>query len=115
MVNSDNVIRGGLTPKLKDTKTLMSLLKYEFKERKQNSGVELVNTKSTYMVEYKTGYAEFMVTKLTMGPSEEEQTVDKTFNSLSIAIVLSGSASVAIDGFDPCTMEDKSCYFIMPG
>jgi mannose-6-phosphate isomerase class I len=38
MVNSDNVVRGGLTPKLKDTETLMKMLKYEFKERKQTEG-----------------------------------------------------------------------------
>ena len=30
MVNSDNVVRGGLTPKLKDTEVLVSMLKYEF-------------------------------------------------------------------------------------
>ena len=30
MVNSDNVVRGGLTPKLKDTETLVNMLKYEF-------------------------------------------------------------------------------------
>jgi len=30
MVNSDNVVRGGLTPKYKDTKTLVEMLKYEF-------------------------------------------------------------------------------------
>jgi mannose-6-phosphate isomerase len=33
MVASDNVVRGGLTPKFKDTKTLVEMLKYEFKER----------------------------------------------------------------------------------
>ena len=38
MVNSDNVVRGGLTPKLKDTKVLMDMLIYEFKERKVNTG-----------------------------------------------------------------------------
>jgi len=68
MVCSDNVVRGGLTPKLKDTPTLMSLLKYEFKERKQNAGVTLLESGKTKMVEYKTGYPEFMVTKLEMGP-----------------------------------------------
>lgn len=99
MVNSDNVIRGGLTPKLKDTKTLMELLKYEFKERKQNAGVEIVKQQETQIVEYKTGYAEFMVTKLTMGASEEVQQVEKTFNSLAIVIVLSGEATVEIEGF----------------
>ena len=31
MVNSDNVVRGGLTPKFKDTTTLLNMLKYEFK------------------------------------------------------------------------------------
>jgi len=72
MVNSDNVIRGGLTPKLKDTKILMELLKYEFKDRKQNAGVELVNEGKTKMIEYKTGYAEFMVTKLEMLSADVE-------------------------------------------
>lgn len=47
MVNSDNVVRGGLTPKFKDTKTLVEMLKYEFKERKQNSGNSLVSTEFT--------------------------------------------------------------------
>ena len=107
MVNSDNVIRGGLTPKLKDTKILMELLKYEFKDRKQNAGVELVNEGKTKMIEYKTGFAEFMVTKLEMLSADVEQTVSKTFNSLSIAIVLNGSASVEIEGFKHAAMDDK--------
>jgi mannose-6-phosphate isomerase len=108
MVNSDNVIRGGLTPKLKDTKNLMELVKYEFKERKQNAGVILDNG----MIEYKTGYEEFMVTKLSLS---DEQTVEKSFNSLSIAIVLSGEANVEIEGFETSKMQDKCCYYIMPG
>ena len=29
MINSDNVVRGGLTPKLKDVDTLMKLLPFE--------------------------------------------------------------------------------------
>ena len=33
MVSSDNVVRGGLTPKFKDTETLQNMLIYEFKER----------------------------------------------------------------------------------
>lgn len=47
MVNSDNVVRGGLTPKFKDTKTLVEMLKYEFKERKQNSGEEMLSEGAT--------------------------------------------------------------------
>jgi len=71
MVNSDNVVRGGLTPKFKDTKTLVEMLKYEFKERKQNTGETLMAEGSTKIVAYRTGYAEFMVTKIQMGPSEQ--------------------------------------------
>ena len=33
MANSDNVVRGGLTPKYKDTETLYNMLPYEMKER----------------------------------------------------------------------------------
>lgn len=29
MINSDNVVRGGLTPKLKDVKTLLEMLPYD--------------------------------------------------------------------------------------
>lgn len=47
------------------------MLKYEYKERKQNSGVELVNKDQTRVVEYKTGYAEFMITKVQMGAFDQ--------------------------------------------
>jgi mannose-6-phosphate isomerase class I len=33
MVCSDNVVRGGLTPKFKDAKTLVDMLPFEYKER----------------------------------------------------------------------------------
>merc|ERR1719337_432598 len=39
MVNSDNVVRGGLTPKYKDTETLTEMLKYEFQDIEPTSGV----------------------------------------------------------------------------
>ena len=47
------------------------MLKYEYKERKQNSGVELVNKDQTRVVEYKTGYSEFMITKVQMGAFDQ--------------------------------------------
>lgn len=50
MVCSDNVVRGGLTPKFKDTKTLQDMLIYEFKERKSNSGVTLLETEHEKVV-----------------------------------------------------------------
>lgn len=70
MVNSDNVVRGGLTPKFKDTQTLVDMLKYEFKDRKQNSGETILDADSNKIVQYKTGFDEFMVTNITMNSSE---------------------------------------------
>jgi len=56
MANSDNVVRGGLTPKYKDTETLYNMLKYEFK----NPTVSKGETKNGG-VEYQTGFSEFLV------------------------------------------------------
>lgn len=114
MVNSDNVVRGGLTPKFKDTKTLVEMLKYEFKERKQNTGETLMAEGSTKIVAYRTGYAEFMVTKIQMGPSEQAQSAEFIFNSLSIAIVLQGNAVANFENGQTVNIEDKECYFILP-
>ena len=33
MINSDNVVRGGLTPKLKDVETLSQMLKYDIENQ----------------------------------------------------------------------------------
>jgi mannose-6-phosphate isomerase class I len=38
MVNSDNVVRGGLTPKFKDTETLLSMMPYEMKTEEAFKG-----------------------------------------------------------------------------
>lgn len=112
MVASDNVVRGGLTPKFKDTKTLCSMLIYEFKERRQNSGATLVEDGGVKIVEYKTGYDEFMLTHISM--SGESETKHK-FNSVAIAMVLSGEGEASFNGFDSIKMGDKTAYFVMPG
>lgn len=113
MVNSDNVVRGGLTPKFKDTQTLVDMLKYEFKDRKQNSGETLHDVDNNKIVQYKTGFEEFMVTNITMNSSES--TIEQTFTSCAIAMVLNGSATAETDGFPAIQMEEKQAYYIMPG
>mmetsp|Transcript_2738 Transcript_2738/g.4678 ORF Transcript_2738/g.4678 Transcript_2738/m.4678 type:complete len:159 (-) Transcript_2738:297-773(-) len=71
MVNSDNVVRGGLTPKLKDTETLINMLKYEFKDRSQVGGNVTFDQGGARSAQYKTGFDEFMVTHLSFkGDSE---------------------------------------------
>lgn len=41
MVNSDNVVRGGLTPKYKDKETLTEMLIYKFNEVKISDGEDV--------------------------------------------------------------------------
>jgi mannose-6-phosphate isomerase class I len=59
MANSDNVVRGGLTPKYKDKEILYQMLPYEElgKERKPLSGTKVAEG----VKEYKSGFKEFRV------------------------------------------------------
>lgn len=64
------------------------------------------------VIEYKTGYDEFMVTKIAMANNAQEYT--HCTKSLSIAIVLQGEAEVEVEGHGTVKLEDKSPYYIMP-
>ena len=64
MANSDNVVRGGLTPKFKDTETLVNMMPYEMIKREARKGEALVSNENCNVIEYKTGYDEFRVTKV---------------------------------------------------
>lgn len=67
MVCSDNVVRGGLTPKFKDAKTLVEMLPFEYKQREVSAGQIISEGENCKVTEYKTGYAEFMVTHAKIG------------------------------------------------
>ena len=57
MANSDNVVRAGLTNKFKDVKTLLEIIKYEFKE------YDIINAEQKAdEVKYKTDAEEFEIT-----------------------------------------------------
>jgi mannose-6-phosphate isomerase class I len=57
MVNSDNVVRGGLTPKYKDTKTLVEMLKYKFQDIKPTGGIrDTADDEPVCFTRYPTGY-----------------------------------------------------------
>ena len=51
MINSDNVVRGGLTPKLKDIKTLLEILPYQDMNKRLISGGKVEN-ETPYRVDY---------------------------------------------------------------
>jgi mannose-6-phosphate isomerase class I len=62
MINSDNVVRGGLTPKLKDTDTLIEILPYDMMQESEiTPGVSLVDADGVSVIDYRTGYKEFKV------------------------------------------------------
>ena len=65
MMNSDNVVRGGLTPKYKDTETLYNMLPYEMKERGPIHGQKTVlNEGKAEIIDFKSGFEEFRVVKV---------------------------------------------------
>lgn len=64
MANSDNVVRGGLTPKFKDTETLYNMLPYEMKERAPTHGHAVHKDDLSEVLEYKSGFNEFRVFKV---------------------------------------------------
>jgi len=64
MVNSDNVVRGGLTPKFKDTETLVNMMPYVMVKREAQKGKQWQSDEKAEVLEYKTGYDEFRVIKV---------------------------------------------------
>ena len=113
MINSDNVVRGGLTPKYKDTDTLVKMLKYEFKNVLPNRGTKIIDQDGIKVTEYRTGYHEFMVTHVQMGKHVIDA-VKCNFKSMAIAVVLKGKGFVNIDGFGNTVLEEHSSYYILP-
>lgn len=114
MVNSDNVVRGGLTPKYKDTKTLVEMLKYKFQDIKPTTGIrDTADDEAVQYTRYPTGYPDFMISHLHVQQAEEQEFQHK-FNSLTIAFVLSGTAKVEIEGFTPLALSELKAYMILP-
>jgi len=115
MVCSDNVVRGGLTPKFKDAKTLVEILPFEYKERQISGGDCLFSSEcGDSVTEYKTGYSEFMVTCVNLGNTGHDNKFDKQFNSMAIAMVMNGNAQ-ADTQYGKFTMSESTCYLIPAG
>lgn len=118
MVNSDNVVRGGLTPKFKDTKTLVQMLKYEFQHIKPTSGIrDNGQNEGVECTRYPTGYADFMVTHLNIpnASAASPKTSSIEFKSMAIAFILSGNGTVEIEGYSEFQLAEMKAYMILPG
>lgn len=108
MINSDNVVRGGLTPKLKDVTTLLSILPFDQCGTQTANKPAQPNDKG--LIEYL--YPGFEEAKVSLLPvSQKEMTSPLSFKLSAILIVLSGSA-VTSEGIE---MSQFSTWFLMPG
>ena len=124
MVNSDNVVRGGLTPKYKDKDTLMEvsifltnvqMLIYKFNEVSISEGAvnDTVGGDKAEVRKYATGYKEFCVTSVAL-QAEAKVTLPK-FAATAIVFVLDGDASVEWEGMkSDFTMNAKKAYMLLP-
>jgi mannose-6-phosphate isomerase len=93
MATSDNVVRAGLTPKLRDVSTLTSMLTYEAgpAERQFQSAVEFNRDPSTLL--YDPPIDEFSVLRVHL--AKDEVTTHRAIDGPSIAIVTAGEAIIS--------------------
>lgn len=108
MINSDNVVRGGLTPKLKDVKTLLEILPYfDTKERLVLSGD--VKSESPKCIEYSPeGFLELNVTRVEL---LQGQSHSLNFPYCATMLVLEGCG-----GVEGCKseIEQYSTWYLLP-
>ncbi|MEJ2615179.1 MAG: mannose-6-phosphate isomerase, class I [Ignavibacteriaceae bacterium] len=90
MANSDNVVRAGLTNKFKDVKTLLEIIKYDFKE------YDIINAEQKAdEVKYKTDAEEFEITfyQKPAGFNKKNNSLDKP----SIYLITEGIVEIKWD------------------
>ncbi|XP_077264341.1 mannose phosphate isomerase [Temnothorax americanus] len=92
MACSDNVIRAGLTPKLKDVETLIQVLSFECK----SSSVKKIQPfrEDTFTQVFRPPVSEFAVAKITLPPGRPSYSL-KPRNSPSILLIVGGKAKIS--------------------
>jgi len=86
MANSDNVLRGGLTPKHVDRDELMAVLQFESCDPGMMTAQSISPTESRFL----TSADEFALTKLTVASGDIHQTSDH--RNVEILLLISGQA-----------------------
>jgi mannose-6-phosphate isomerase len=122
MANSDNVVRGGLTPKLKDKETLYEMLPYHTlgMDRQPVKGKPLLQSDTCEALEYKTGFEEFRVFKVEVKQTGSGSELKLKFKTFSMAVVINGTGHVHMPNFSEDEALNKfkiskdNAYYIMP-
>ena len=110
MATSDNVVRAGLTPKLRDVDTLVSMLDYNF-----GPSSEFVVKGAHYQglahsTLYDTPVPEFSVIRTALPKGETEQFA--RIKGPSVLIVTSGSGKLTGDTHHASHLEAGHVYFV---
>lgn len=113
MASSDNVVRAGLTPKLRDVPTLTEMLTYSYGP----SASQLMKPNLFKSCKHSTLYdppiEEFSVLLTKLSPGEQDQ--HPPINGPSILIVTQGSGTIAIEGQAISSKHEGQVYFIAAG
>ena len=124
MVNSDNVVRGGLTPKLKDTATLIEILPYEARQAPQIWEGNLIAGSAADKYELKEflmpAFKELRLLRLEIQPNCEDCVPLPQLPSLAIFVVMSGKGTIALrndrlEERPECLAETYSTWYVLPG
>ncbi len=94
MANSDNVLRGGLTPKHVDVPELMRVLDFHAGDREVLAGTQ----HGSHEVVYPTPAAEFELSRLDLDGPDGGEIVDLTHPGPQVLLCTEGSAEVAERG-----------------
>ncbi|KAJ2722719.1 Mannose-6-phosphate isomerase [Coemansia sp. Benny D115] len=115
MATSDNVVRAGLTPKLRDVPVLVDMLTYDYgtPEAKLLKPVKFRNTQHSII--YDPPIEEFSVVRTQLEQDQKE--VIEALDGPQILLVAEGEGSMIVndDGEEKHDLEPGFVYFIVPG
>ena len=122
MINSDNVVRGGLTPKLKDTATLCEILPYDSRsEPSVAQGCIKQDLNGVKILEYLDArFDELCLIQVSIVAGSSSAAELECLPLLSICIVIEGSGTISVQNETlgvqtQHTAPAFSTWYISPG
>ena len=113
MATSDNVIRAGLTPKLRDVPNLVAGLTYEAAPASKHVVEPRSFDSATHSTLYDPPIPEFSVVRAVVPKGEGE--THPPVDGPSIAIVTEGSGTVAWGGGEQMAVGEGNVFFVGAG
>ena len=115
MATSDNVVRGGLTPKFKDAKTLVDMLTYNTGKANIINGDPTHVTNQGTVADYKSGFPEFSVKRITLDGANDEN-MDLVIEDPSILLCLEGQGDITDQEYNiENHVKQFDTFYMQPG